>query len=737
MKKISKPIIVFLSSSPHKSCGIAKFTRDLKNSTQKLFESTVDFKRIGMVNDSEKNSQTSGFFLILKKNQKKDYRECARIINKNKKIKLVSIQHEFGIFGGKLGSFLLAFMENLDKPILLTFHTVIPEPGKEMLHLVKKMGKLSKVIIVMTDRSRRILMSKYRLNDKKIKIVPHGIPSFHYEENNKKIKNELGFKNKYLLFTHGFLSRNKGIEYVIDALPGVVKKFPQTVYLLAGRTHPNVKRLEGESYRNFLLKKTKELGIEKNVRFINKFITTHDLIEYLKACDIYLSTSLDPRQAVSGTLAYALGSGRAVVSTSFAHSKEELKKCKGILVNPRDSKSYEKALLKLLRDEKKRKIMGMSCYFKTRNMTWQNVALSYGRIFSNYVPNVGKSLILPPVVLSHLFKMTSGFGLFQFAKLAKPIEKSGYTVDDNARALAVTCMYYKRHKDKSALNFLKIYLNFLKYAQDVSTGYFRNYVNSDYSFNEKRNNKESREDPTSRALYSLAKTISAYELPETLRSRAMKILKRSLDRKPEFSHTRSIAFYLKALYFYSKVAGKKRFKDEIIKYARVLCGRFEKHSSKSWHWFEDFLAYSNGIIPESMLLSYRITRKKEFLEIANIAADFLIKHSFRGEICTPIGQRYWYRKGRKRSYFDQQPEEVASLVEMLKTFYLVTGEVKYKTLMINAYNWFLGNNTLNQIVCDFKTGGCYDGVGEKEVNLNQGAESTLSYLTARLIVSRK
>lgn len=738
-KRRGKPQIVFLSSLSHRKCGIAKFTRDLTHSADELFGKDIDFKRVAITDEEEeKCSPTRDFVYKISKFRERNYRDCAKFLNQDADIKLINIQHEFGIFGGEMGSYLLAFLAEIIKPVFITFHTVIPGPNKELRSLLKKIGGKVKKVVVMTERSRNLLLKEYGFPKNKVSVIPHGIPSFPYEDDNEPVKQNLGLGGRTLLFTHGFLSRNKGIEYVLDALPGVTKRFPRALYLLAGRTHPNVKRQEGESYRLSLLKKIKELGIQKNVKFVNKYITTDNLVDYLKACDIYVSTSLDPRQAVSGTLAYALGSGRPVVSTAFAHSKEELKKCAGILVEPRNSKSYEKALITLLGDKKLGKTMGMSCYFKTRNMTWQNVALSYGRISSEYVPGVGRSLVLPPVILTHLFRMTDDFGLLQFAKLTKPLKKSGYTVDDNARALVVTGMYYLKHKEKAVLNHLKIYLNFLKYALDDSTGHFRNYVNFNRSFNKRRNEKESHENPTSRALYALAKTMTASELPKNIRLRALRILRKSLSHRPRFTHSRSTAFYLKALYFFLSVENKnKRLSKELVKYADALCARYRKHSSANWLWFEDALTYSNGIIPESLFLAYRTTGLKKYLDIANKTAEFLIQHSFKKGFCAPIGQKYWFRKGKKRSYYDQQPEEVAALVEMLDTSYGISRDKEYRKLMVGAYNWFLGNNTLEQVVCDFKTGGCYDGIGEKEVNLNQGAESTLSYLTTRLIVSRR
>jgi len=732
-----KPSVVFLSSRSHRRCGIAKFTRDLGRSLKSLFGEMVELQRAAVINRSDKNLPRKSFIYFIRRNYRGDYAKCAEFLNRKAEVRLVSVQHEFGLFGGERGDYLLDFFSAVKKPVFLTFHTVIAEPDRPMLGLVKKLGRKARKIVVMTERSRRLLQQVYGFPKSKIEVIPHGIASFHYEPDNQKIKKILGLPSGPLLFTHGFLSRNKGIEYVLDALPGVVRKYPGTLYLLAGRTHPNVKLEEGESYRQFLRQKVKNLGIQKNVKFVNRYITTAELVDYLRACDIYLSTSLDPNQAVSGTFAYALGSGRPVVSTAFPHAREELKKDQGILVKPGDSKNFEKAILTLLGNARLRKKMGLRCFFKTRGTTWKNVALAYSRIFAELIPHVGKSLVLPQVVLKHLFRMTDDFGLLQFAKLTEPLKRSGYTVDDNARALAVAVMYHQKHRQPDILRYIRIYLSFLEFTFSRRQRNFRNYVNFDCTFNLKRNRAESFENPTSRAFYALARTAAAEELPQSIRRRALRLLKLSWKKPPQFTYSRSIAFYLKALYFYGLATGKPKVKKEVERCAELLHSRFERHRSGRWIWFEGALTYSNGILPEALYLAFRILGDKKYLETANQTANFLIQHSFKESICMPIGQQYWFKKGGKRSYHDQQPEEVASLVEMLKTAYAVNKDKFYRGKMVDAYKWFLGNNTLGQVVCDFQTGGCYDGIGEKEVNLNQGAESTLSYLTARLIVSRR
>lgn len=727
-----KPEIVYISTYHPVKCGIATFTFDLMSATRDLFGKYLDLSVVAISSEKKKNCYCEEVIYELSKKEEKEYEKCAEFINRRKRAVLVCIQHEFGLFGGDFGSHLLYFLKKIKKPVVITLHSVIPKPDKKLYKLVRQIAAYTKKMVVMSNNSKKILIEEYNISDSKVAFIPHGIHLFPYQ-NNAKSKKKLGYTNKVLLLTFGFLSPNKGIEYVIDALPKVVKKYPQLLYLVVGQTHPVIKKNDGEKYRQMLWKKVEKLNLKKNVKFVNSFQDLKDLLLYLKAADVYISTSTDPNQAVSGTFSYALGSGRAVISTEFMQSGEYLRKDMGVLVKPKNSADYQKALLYLLENKTKRVSMGRNCYFRTRNMVWQNVALQYGKLFNKNIKKSKINISLPPISLKHLFKLTDEFGILQFAKFSEPDKDSGYTVDDNARALIVAGLYYQRTKDKTTLKYIKIYLDFLKFAQDES-GYFKNYVDFDRSFNKKENQKVSLEDPVARALYALARIASMRKLPEDIRSSSKLIFEKSYQAGIKFKHLRSTAFYLKALYFYSLLKKDKKIQEEIREFANILLVKYKEHSTEDWFWFEDILTYSNGLVPQALVLAHIATGKKEFLKVAKEAGNFLIKNTFHDGLCVPIGQKGWLRKGKEKQYFDQQPEEVTSLVEMLKALYKVTGRKKYRRLMKKSFGWFLGENTLEQLVCDFGSGGCYDGVGEKEINLNQGAESTISYLIARLTV---
>ncbi len=283
------------------------------------------------------------------------------------------------------------------------------------------------------------------------------------------------------------------------------------------------------------------------------------------------------------------------------------------------------------------------------------------------------------------------------------------------------------------MKLAKIYLNFIEYIYTKDG--LHNYINYDKSFNQEQNAIENLEDSYARGLYALACLATENKIPSTLREKAVNLFTKGKQKiKNNMSSPRAVSFYIEALCKWSIIENNQAIKNEINANSEHLISLYKDNNSPGWQWFEDILAYSNGIIPDSLLLAFKITGNQQYFNVAKNALDFLISHSFNENICIPIGQKKWFRKGSERTYFDQQPEEVATLVQVLNTMYEITRDEKYKIFMINAFNWFLGNNLLGQVVYDQETGGCYDGVQENNINLNQGAESTISYLIARLTI---
>jgi glycosyltransferase involved in cell wall biosynthesis len=739
----NKSWIVCLATFPPRQCGIATFTADLTNAIDQMFGPSVKSKIVAMnLTEVSHFPYPDKVILQISQPREEDYINAANKLNQLKEVKLVNIQHEFGIFGGKYGSHLLLLLKKLQKPIVITLHTVLPAPDERMRNIVQTIMKYSKGIIVMTHSSREILVKDYGLDPDRIQVIPHGIHHVPYRTS-EHAKSALGISHKLILSTFGLLSPGKGIEYVIDALPKVIAKFPNVRFLVAGVTHPVVLGQAGENYRNFLIKKIYELGLNGYVSFYNTYLDLNDLLEFLEATDVYLSTSLNPNQTVSGTLSYALGSGRPVISTAFTQAKQDITSEIGILIDFKNPQAYTDAIIKLLRSDELRLQMGKNAYFRTRHMAWENVALSYLKYFSQFVPELtlGQRK-LPPVKLTHLAKLTDNFGIIQFAKLTEPDLSSGYTLDDNARALIAAALHYKKFRTHSALKLASIYLNFL-YRVAKPDGYFDNYVNQNRAIDEQRNLQENSEDPSARGFYALALVSTTKQIPKRIRHQAHSLFEQSFRKNIAFFSPRAIAFYIKALYCLLSKWKEPKVLAALRHYCEQLMALYEKSHSPEWEWFEHYLTYSNAILPEALLLGYKITGERRYLEVAGKTLNFLIKHTFttldskhltgfKGSMYIPIGQSGWFPKEGTRQYFDQQPEDVAATVEVLNTMFQVTNEKHYKELANIAFNWFLGDNVLGQVVYDRTTGGCHDGVGEKFINLNQGAESTISYLFARL-----
>ncbi len=757
--------IVYLSTFPPRECGIATFTADLTDAMDNLLEHVIESRVIAVnIDDVSRYHYPRKVIFQIDQSSQQEYIKTAEKINAMDDVKLVNVQHEFGIFGGKHGSYLISFLQTLKKPSIVAFHTVLPSPESELYDVVRSISEKSSGLVAMTNLSKEILIRDYGISEEKISMIPHGIHAMPYSSSAKP-KSALGLPPKINLLTFGFLSPGKGIEYVIDALPKVVNSYPDFVYLILGVTHPNVLKEEGESYRKFLIQKVRELKLSSHVNFYNKYIPLEKLLQFLKASDIYIATSLNPDQAVSGTLSYALGSGRPVISTPFAQARELITSETGILVNLKDPDSYAEAIIKILKDPVWREQLGKDAYFRTRNMTWDNVALEYSKLFSKYstdITEVSEYKKLPRINLNHMFRLTNNFGIIQFSNLSLPDISSGYTLDDSARALIVACLYYEKvstpikafHLYKQRDELLKridVYLNFMEFVLG-DDGSFYNYVKSDRTIDIGHNKRESLDDANGRAIWALSVAATVDRLPNREKNKALFLLNKRMERFKSFDSPRSIAFCVKGISLLLKktkeIGGKNldlpRRRSWQVEAGKILvthCNKlvsfYRDASSEDWQWFENWLTYSNAVLPEALILGYEHTSNNEYLDIGLKTLDFLISHTFIKGVYAPIGQDGWHQKGGRRCYFDQQPEDVAAMTCALATAYSITGKDYYKKLMQVAFNWFLGDNTLKQVVYDRTTGGCYDGVGKRNINLNQGAESTISYLLARLAVMQR
>lgn len=724
--------ILYVGTFPPRECGIATFTRDLTAAMDKKFCPSIKSKIAAMNNDLT-NFYNYPEDVILEINDAdiQEYIDAAKKINGMEKIKLVNVQHEFGIFGGEYGCYLVAFLEIINKPIILTFHSVLPGPNEKLKKVVQALADKSVSIIVMNNIAVDILKNDYGIKTL-IEVIPHGIPTVQFcSSKNEKIKR--GYRNKIVLSSFGMMNPGKGYEYVIEALPKVIEKYPSVIYLIVGETHPIVRKMEGEQYRNFLEKRIKELGLQKHIKFYNKYVKLSEIVSYLLASDIYICSNLEPNQITSGTLAYAMGAGRVVISTPFLHARDAVNPERGILVEFRNSDSIAEAIIKVLSDANLKGRMEKSAYSYTRHMIWPNVAISYMNLFNKHVRfSDTEDVPLPKINLNHLIKLTDDFGIIQFANNNIADAASGYAIDDNARAMIVCCMHHKLFGNDFVLKPIRKYIELIKYAQQKDGRIF-NFVDH----NKKVEMNSWSEDAHGRAVWALGFLISTDSLTKEMREEGEAIFRKAIEVVQDIRSPRAVAFLIVGLFFYNKSAHSQEIISQVKNLADHLVSLYKDNSTGEWQWFESYFTYCNAKLSESLLFTYLMTQEEHYLKIALSSLDFLISITFDKRGFASIGQKGWYFKDGHKAHFDQQPVDTASMIQALKLAYEVTKDEKYRKYAMVAFQWFSGRNSLNQVVYDETTGGCHDGLGEWAVNLNQGTESTLSYLIARLTFCQK
>lgn len=728
--------MLIVSSYPPRECGIATFSNDIVNAVKIVFGNTLPIEVCALQNSEHHFQYGDEVKYVLPSSSLDDYRLIAEKINERSDIGLVCIQHEFGLFGGEYGDYILAFILALNKPILTVFHTVLPNPDEKRKKVVHAITDLSDRIIVLTKKSQEILTDFYDCPIAKTIVIPHGTHSTLWEQK-KKLKIKYGFSNRIVLSTFGLISQNKSIETVLYALPEIVAKYPEVIYLVIGKTHPEVIKNEGEKYRQTLIKTVKELNLENNVVFINEYLELKQLLEYLTLSKIYLFSSKDPNQAVSGTFAYAMSCGCAVISTPIPHAVEVLVDGNGILLQHFDQpEEFKQAILHLIENKEERIAMGRNAFSLAHSTTWENIAIQY-RLLFDQLTNREEDLKFnfPPIKLDHIEKLTTDYGILQFSKFSEPDPESGYTLDDNARALINMAMYYKIYPDAGVLKLADIYLKFVEGIQK-DNGWFNNYKNFEHQLT-KQNGEVNLEDANGRALWSLGTVIAHRDtLPIEMVIRAERCWNKSIESINDIVSPRAIAYALKGLYNYYSVYKSETIKTTIEQLADKLLHHYNINSEENWCWYEDYMTYANNVLPEAMMYSYLVTKKPKYKKIATITFDFLLSHYFMKGQLKVISNRGWFKKENERKFYGEQPIEVATTIVALDLFYEVTKNKKYKEQLKLAFMWFLGNNHLKQIMYNPENGASYDGLEDTHININQGAESTLCYFKARLIMEK-
>jgi glycosyltransferase involved in cell wall biosynthesis len=726
-----------------RQCGIATFTTDLCEAISTECGAARLFAM--PVNDTESGyAYPERVRLALAQDDLSSYEQAADFLNFTN-FDLVCLQHEYGIFGGPAGSHILALLRHLKMPVITTLHTVLREPNPDQRRVMEEIAELSDRLIVMSELSSQFLQEIFKVPGGKIDMVPHGVPDLPFLDPNF-YKDRFGVEGKAVLLTFGLLSPNKGIENVIQALPHILSKHKNVVYMVAGATHPHILRRDGDRYRQRLQALAKEIGVESKVIFHNRFVSPEEMVGFIGAADIYITPYRHEAQVVSGTLAYALGAGKAIISTPYWHAIELLDDRRGALVPFQDPDAIARKTVELLDTPAIRHAMRKRAYLYAREMVWKNVAQGYMTSFTQarsdrmreprvtFVDETRAKCLdrLPALRLDHLHQLTDDTGMLQHATFAVPNYAEGYTTDDNARALVLSILLEQLGQTEPLAtdNLASRYLAFLGHALNPANGRFRNLLSYSRTWSEVQGS----EDCHGRALWALG-TVLGRSKDQALRGAAGHLFEITLSAVVAFTSPRAWAFTLMGIQEYLNSFPGDR---DAQKMSSVLATRLiELHRSNlspEWNWFEDVLAYSNARLPQAVLIAGRRNADHKMISVGLGALNWLCQtqRCAGGDQFVPIGSHGFYRKGGERARFDQQPVEAGGAVSACLEAYRATGDARWRLEAWSAFNWFLGDNDLQIALYDPITGGCKDGLHPERVNENQGAESTLAFLMAQV-----
>jgi glycosyltransferase involved in cell wall biosynthesis len=716
-------------------CGIATFAADLCTSIQGLLTGPGEVFTVAMDDIARGYDYPPIVRLEIRADSPSDYRMAADYLNLSP-VDVVIIQHEFGIYGGDAGNFLNVLLTSLKKPVITTAHTVLAQPDTIQRGTFDKIIHCSERIVVMSHHSGSILRDTHNVPQNKIVYIPHGIPDVPFVDPNF-YKDELHVAGRRAILTFGLLSPNKGINLMIQALPEIVSKYPDTVYIILGATHPSVLQHSGERYREGLEQMARDLKVSDNVIFVNKFVDSEELCKYIGVADIYVTPYPHKEQSTSGTLAYAIGAGKAVVSTPYWYAEELLSDGRGVLINFGDSRALARTILHLFEDEVERHAMRKRAYLFARHMLWSQVARDYVELAHHVInhrferPRHISSrnadlrfMYLPEIKLQHLRVLSDRVGLFQHGKNAVPDRQHGYCTDDNGRGLAFLAMHWSLYEDRSILPLLHNYLSFVLNAYDEKERRFRNFLGYDLKWVEGFG-----EDTQGRALWGLAALVPDAPNPAIL-SVASRLFLHALPPVVNFHHPRAIAYTLVGIHCYLKRFNGdtevRRIREHL---GRRLMEQFREQPSDHWLWYSDTVTYSNARIPHALLLSGQWIPDEVMIQRGLECLQWLldVQTGEEGQLSL-IGNHGWWVRGSCKARFDQQPIDAMTFVQACIEAHNATGDSHWMHQAQRCFEWFLGRNDLNVPLYDFITGGCRDGLHCTGVNENQGGESTLSWL---------
>jgi glycosyltransferase involved in cell wall biosynthesis len=730
--------VAFLGNYLPRLCGIATFTTDICESVAAQFPGCDCL--VGAVNDrAEGYDYPARIRFEIDEKELDSYRRAADFLNINN-VEVVSVQHEFGIFGGPAGSHLISFLRDVHMPVVTTLHTVLADPNPDQRAVMKQLDEFSNRFIVMAERGRDMLQKVYGISPEKIDLIPHGVPDVQFIDPSFH-KDQFGVEGKTVLLTFGLLSPNKGIENVIEALPAIVANHPEVVYIVLGATHPNVIAHEGESYRLKLERLAEDRGVARNVIFYNRFVTLAELTDFIGAADIYITPYLNQAQITSGTLAYAFGAGKATVSTPYWYAQELLAKDRGILVPFADPAAIAAGVNRYLSDHSFMTAARKRAWKLGRGMIWPVVAQSYMESFRRARASLSvparkafavrtlenRPYELPPLKLDHLFRMSDNTGIFQHAIFNVPNYAEGYCTDDNARAFILTLLLPEmtsRVPRPDLEQLASTYLAFLWDAFDKKSHRFRNFMSHKREWLEDVGS----EDSHARALWAAGMALGRTK-NDGHRNLCAQLFQQGLPAVEQFTSPRAWALVLLAIHEYLRTFSGDRVVNQMRELLTTrLLDHYNTNVTKDWHWFEPSATYDNAKLSHAMILSGYWTSRGDALEAGLKSLRWLVEaqKGAAGHF-TPIGSNGFWLRGGECARFDQQPLEAHSMISATLEAYSLTRDEYWRRAARRCFELFLGRNDLGQSLYDSSTGGCRDALHQDRLSQNLGAESSLAF----------
>ena len=718
-----------------RKCGLATFTTDTYNALKQRFpDLKVDV--YAMDDRPGLHAYPPAVTHSIPQNDRAAYSEAARRIAESG-AKALWVQHEYGIYGGAAGDYLLALLDRVTVPVIVTLHTILEKPSADERRVMVALLRRAARVIVMADQGREILTRVHGVDPRKLVMIPHGVPDRAYVEP-AAMKGRFGWADRDVILTFGLLAPNKGIETMIEALPGIVGAHPRALYVVLGATHPHLVEHEGEAYRNRLKALAADHGVADNLLFVDAFVEHDELLDYLQAADLYVTPYNNPAQITSGTLSYAVGMGKVVISTPYVHASEILADDHGVLVPFGDSAAFAREINRLLGDAAARQGLAGRAYAHGRTMLWPRLAeramaeVAHAvAALPHRIPRTSEPAPLKPTIAA-VERMSDATGMLQHSIFSIPDRRHGYCIDDNARALIL--MHRIDDLDESTRDkWTSIYAAFLQHAWNPDTRRFRNFMNFDRSWCE----DEGSEDSNGRALWALGVTAREARARKH-RDWAIALFDATAGIALELGSPRARAFaMLGAAAMLDVHPGHPLARDILTRFGEEMVELLHEARRPEWQWFEIVLAYDNARLPEAMIRAGQTLERPDLLQVGLETLDWIVARQTSPEgRFRAVGTESFHRPYADPLPFDQQPLEAQATIDACIAAHEVTGDERWAVEAMKAYRWYLGVNDLDLPLASGADGGCFDGLMPHGLNQNQGAESILALQLASCAISR-